>query len=936
MSGYKRMKKHIALLLCWSLLCNLISITKVNLHSPISNHSIVEVKGSFFVGNIAAQSESLSLSAKSENSDMAQYYLPMLAMLGIGIMSIMLWTKLESKSADFYLFLIGAVTYLVSVITSWTSEKTKFEKLPETIAKNTQVSALEEQKKAYEEVLKMVEKRLVLQGATTAAFLAAAILAGVFYTQERAALAASQQTTAALASEFAAKCSQIPQMYPPNGVAVDATTMAPIAPVCMKVAAMGVACLKEVGASEAQISVLNEALRAPQGSATMALAHEDQVDSIAQTSSECFDSQIPSPTQGELVSYSDPELKGRLKQHYYTQGIDLSQEKSLVIVSDKPSSKVTKYVVQVIEELIEEAQAGPAGILGNAVSRGGGQAVSQATGEAASGAATFLDDTPDNFIQQLSANPDRAMSNCQRRSNCTEADLQRYVELNSARANFGSTVVGSTADAGVGKAVQVAARTGGRRVATRVASGVAIRVVGAGAAAVGTAVGAPVIVAGASVALAGYTAYSVGQAGYNVITAQTKVMRAEEAARRENMDCRQTRRGVRCRPKTSFINNFDKKRMISILSGLLINDSQASATASVATSALQGVGNQAVEIAEDVSQESESEADQWLYNPKGRMALFGAFSALVGMVTLNTNKMKKNLEDDIEVIQETIDEYSRLNEGNSQIKEDSNTDTSLDIEDNIIIPEDVNLNEDTDQSVFYKSLRGLMSLFFNEAVAAKKNVLGVMPLTIPCLAPMNGNCVSTRSFVSSLLLKGVNYSPSTKQAIKSTALMGDMIQRRNYVTEDFMQEVSKLNRLRPSLEMGYQLTKKKLARGARNNSTDFDKYEKHLVQKFLGISKKAIANKNINLGSLLSIGTFNGRRNEPREASSRVESSSLALNNNQAKVFYTQQSKGAFITEDSDSNERNYIDKARGINTSLNENLFEQVSRRYLIWHSRQ
>jgi hypothetical protein len=979
------MKARFVFVLCWTLIFNLVTITKVRTNtSPFEG---VSVSASFFIGEAQAQSEALTLSAKSNNSNMAQYYLPMLAMLGIGIMAIMLWTKLEAKSADFYLFLMGAVTYLVSVITSWSSEKSKFEKLPESIAKDTQVSALEEQKKAYEEVLNMVEKRLMLQGATTAAFLAAAILAGVFYSKEKAALAAAKKGTSSLAAEFASKCAQIPQLYPPNGVAVDAKTMAPMPAICARVASMGAACLAEVGASQAQIAALNEAVRSPNGSSSMAATHEERVDLISQTSSACFDSQIPSPTQGELLSYSDPSLKGKLKQYYYSQGIDLRDQKELVVVSSDPTSSATKFVIKVLSELIEEAHAGVTGkVIEGLAKRGGtdvGQVVSNGT-NATSSAAANLDDSPDRFMRQLSENPDQAMVQCQQRSSCTEADLQRYIELDRARANVNATMLGVVADSAVGNTAQASAnaagraitrgassslrssgaiskpgqavaRSAGRRVATRVASGVAIRVVGAGAVAVGSAVGAPVIVAGATVALTAYTVYSVGSATYNLASAKLKVMKAETAERRRNMDCRQTRRGVRCRPKTSFIDlldldpdlgkdkSFNKKQFFASLLSLIIKDTQASATASVATAALKGVGNQAVQVADEVSQESESETDQWIYNPKGRMVLFGAFSALVGLVSLNTNKMKKNLKADIAVLQETIDEYSRLNQGNSNLEVNPEIENSLEIEKGKLIPQDTNQETEQirDTSVLNSPLNKVLSFFFKSATASKHEVLGVMPLTIPCLAPVRGRCVSTRSFVSRLLPSGVPYSPSTVKAIKSAAKMGDMIQRKNYVTKSFMKEVKVLNDLKPTLEMGYKVTKKVINAKRGSKPIPFKKYESYVVKRFLGFGKRALANTsaNVNLSSLLSIGSFNGRSNKIREGKSRLESSDSKNTYAVAKSNYSSSSvrqAGNQGAEDNSFMNRNYKNDTMGINTRKSSNLFEQVSRRYLLWHSRQ
>ncbi|GEM_PF-5583596 len=995
------MKKVVTTFLSYALILNLFSINKIII-KPSSNHLLpIEVSASLLMTKGFAQADALNLSARSKNSEMAQYYLPMLAMLGVGIMSIMFLTKLAKKSADFYMFLIGSIIYLVSVITSWSSEKGKFEKLPESIARGTQVETLKEQKKAYEEVLKMVEKRLMLQGATTAAYLAGAILAGVMYSKNKATLASGLKTNNQLLAEIQSKCRTVPQFTPPNGVAVHATTMEPIQALCARLAAQGAQCLAKISANETNLMRILETMRSAEGSASMNDQAEVNHDDIAALAQGCFDAPFErAPPEAALISYSDPYLKDRLRQHYYVNGVDLTKEKELIVISDGLDLKATDLVVKLINELVEEAHAAGAITVAGAITK--------TTGNATEAALQFENFSGENWIEPLTDRDQsrRAMDICNNSHSCNfEQNQTAYLALAKAETGVMNTGINALGDAGANYAAAQGAQLAGRgtiqaasalqsgagavsrrvasnavagnivnsgasrvaqagvRVATRAATGVAVRVIGAGAVAVGTAVSAPIIVTAASIGLAVYTGWGIMKALSDWSQANERVAQLE--GRTGGSGGRAKRRKTRRSSYRKFLeplksmesyqlkDQFFMDKLISVF----LKDVHAS---TVASAVLQGVNNQAVGIAEEVASEAEAEADSWVFSPKGRMVLFGSFSTLAGLITLNTSKMKKNIEEDINKIQDLITEYEKVGTGSTTLDGNEGKNQKLmegDVSQEKIIPDNINQSETEekspqDNSALLQIWNGLLGVFINEAMAKRINAVGVLPLTIPCLAKAKGKCFSTKAYLSRMIPRYTKFPITMKSAMRSTAKMGDMVQRKNYITQSFLDEAEKLNSLRPQLEKGYDVTKKvinaKKVKQYQEKAIPFKKLEKSIIKRFLGFSESALEKNgnNVNLLSILGPGSFNDRsfpiKNNLNEKltdsfldnDNDDESNDLA-NKGHSNGKRKPASKSS-LQPDESYMESEYKDKNLGVNTRVYDDIFKQVSKRYMLWFSRQ
>lgn len=169
------------------------------------------------VNSADAQLGSLTKTAKSKGGKFATYYLPMLVMLGIGMIALILLRNLDEKSGDFITFIVGAVIYLLSVVMSWTGEMKKFDKLPDEIDKDAQVGALKAQKQSIEDVIKMAERRLKFQTAATAVFAAAGVWAVIMGIKRKAQSAQAQAATESAAVEVDTKCTQQPEfmLQPP-------------------------------------------------------------------------------------------------------------------------------------------------------------------------------------------------------------------------------------------------------------------------------------------------------------------------------------------------------------------------------------------------------------------------------------------------------------------------------------------------------------------------------------------------------------------------------------------------------------------------------------------------------------------------------------------------------------------------------------------------
>ena len=209
----KKLKSIIVLVTCLSLWFVQIGFT--NFDNSLNSHNFSTLVRVDF-NTVNAQMEVMEESAKSKTSKFVTYYLPMLVMLGVGLVSILIFRNLVQKSGDMIVFMLGGLVYFVSVIIAWTGEIKKFEKLPDKINSNTSVETLKLQKKSIEEVIEIAKKREKFQMAATAAFAVATIWAAVGKAKEKSLSTNEKMKRQAAIAEVSSACAKHPQFtkYP--------------------------------------------------------------------------------------------------------------------------------------------------------------------------------------------------------------------------------------------------------------------------------------------------------------------------------------------------------------------------------------------------------------------------------------------------------------------------------------------------------------------------------------------------------------------------------------------------------------------------------------------------------------------------------------------------------------------------------------------------
>jgi hypothetical protein len=867
-----------------------------------------------------AQVDTFTSAAKESNSNFVTYYLPMLVMLGLGVMTIYMMSSMERKTADFYVFAVGALVYLLSVLTSWTSEKKKFEQLPDTINTNTQLSSLQIQKQSFVDLKEIVERRIMFLGAATASFAGAAVMAGIAYTKERTLGTQSERAFQALVAEVQSKCMQIPLVtaQPPF---LDARTMQPLSVTCQRNAQELAQCVGRMQAGQSQLNLMAQQPAFPEGSQAASQRSIQTQNTIIERITECLGPALSETRRHETamspqVILDPEEVKNRLP---YSFELDINGEKHVYLPSapseryyDPKASYMEKYFSddELAEFTLEEIQYLNTwrpdmrlidGLIGSAHAQ-----VSRELSRIITTGDSVTTNTAGNFTRDALR---EAGSDTLNNENLSEEYKARHlliIDSTAVVANIGLvTAAESGATAAVTRATSSAAyrqatSAGTRLVATRAAT---------------------VLVTTAAVGAGIVTAPVVGAA----ITATTVVLAAAELYNISDTYLRSTTgRGINDRARdgwnslrswwNSYAPPVPKRRRLLV--DLIIPQAHA---------VLPSLSPAASTVLQNTAESSAREVDRWIFNPKGRMILYGAVAVLTGLITKNAHDLKKKVEQDIEGIESIIQNMP------SESVQQSHMNTML------------NDNLSPMQPYLQSLLSKVFGTFIQNAFADE--IAGMLPLAIPCLSPIRGRCVSGNDFIKATLIPGVKYPPFVVEVVKSSAQIGNSLQNKKTVTADVEKHVKRLADLQPVLAVAHDTAKVSINEIERNKykaeDIPFSKHEAHLSDLFLSIARKEISKA----GEPIDFRRIFGPTTQPSQPSqtdsspireTEEEHSAVAIPVEPEIEDVSAALVGRNIGQNSDFQDETYGLTDEGINKNSRSDLFELISFRYMIWNARR
>lgn len=130
------------------------------------------------------QAQEMGFTSSVDKDAYPKGYVHLLMMLVISLVSLYLLKDAIKISPDTILFVIGGLLYFISVVTSWYDDKV-FEQISENLAEDAQLDALKKERARLVRAKDAASRRIVFLGAATAAFAAAASLAGIMYVKEK-------------------------------------------------------------------------------------------------------------------------------------------------------------------------------------------------------------------------------------------------------------------------------------------------------------------------------------------------------------------------------------------------------------------------------------------------------------------------------------------------------------------------------------------------------------------------------------------------------------------------------------------------------------------------------------------------------------------------------------------------------------------------------
>lgn len=619
-----------------------------------------------------AQVSSMESTAKSEDNDFKRHYLPMIVMLGIGTVAFFMFKNLRESSADTIIFLVGGMLYFVNVIMGWTDENKAFKELPDEIATDSQVDALKLQKESFEYVLEIAEKRLKMQLAATTAFAAASVIVMLQYMKERRTSARASSGLQQATTEVSSLCSQMMVNPPVVDPRLAENPVEPLQLNCQRQTQQISAGLQQASATGQQIEAHDQTVihaSSLQAGDTYATLVERQSQQGARVD---HPFQVPAlPSTIVLHDYmnhkyyiEDPK-KGIVYQ-LIPRKLERENNQNISYMERYFTDDELKDFTQEEIDFLNYAKL-DMNIIDNIIATAHAQFFRTLVGQGGDTAANHLANEVGNAVGDAYEMED----NCNTDNSCGSSEHAEYhVQLESLQSN----AIGFAADQAMGASTEVilretgagdalergarnidrrmrrgmsravggrnpAARSARRRAAVR-AAGVVGRFVMRRAAQVAIVAGAAValgsvapVVATVGILYTGYEVAKLGVEAANVYRAYTKTQMDGEAVETDVNDYGANMVFYRLRKKESFLENLIPKAYA--FNGLEIAQN----------------GQEALQ---ETTSDTTREIDRWLYNPKGRMIIFGAITGLSAIITANTKAMIDSIKEDIEKIDDII------------------------------------------------------------------------------------------------------------------------------------------------------------------------------------------------------------------------------------------------------------------------------------------
>jgi hypothetical protein len=853
---------------------------------------------------VYAQADSMTSMAKSESNDFKRHYLPMIVMLGIGTMSFFIFKNLERRSADMIIFLIGGIIYFANVVMGWTEENKAFEKLPDEIQIDSQVDALELQKKSFEDVLAIAEKRYKMQMAATATFAAASIAAMMAYMKERSNTTQAQSRIAGSISDAQGACARDSQVA--SGQWLMAENREPLMSNCQRQTTEIANGLNQVQGDVAQVAALNERVADPRGSDNANTLLEQANDRLAEHAA-----RVDHPVDVNLhrrlqmaslrgITYENQVIKKDpiYFEDFKTGVIYKMIPRTLHRENDRNVSYVEKYLtdeelkdfskedidflnflkmdINLIDTLIAKSYAG----LGSWF--GFGSTTAEAAIDTASdaigneiGNATSMD------LSNFNCSDNSSSGLCQGTSTENNRN-QAYVQL---AGGIQSEVQGAMAERAVGSLASATAQTSGWRAFGRFVAARAATVLVVAAGGLAASATAPIAISVAGLALTAMSAYELAMLGVAAYEAYSKNSMAQEQLENTVDDMGDFGANITLFYKKSFLDYFLPRAYA--FSGLDVANNGRSALA-------------------ESTGEGMREVDRFIFNPKGRMIVYGAVTALSGVIMASTKSMIENLKGDIEQI------------------------------DGII--EGMNDNQVNNSRYLYKSINHILNYLTNDAVASKLKTVDI-GTKLPCIQPIKNR----KDSCANLKLLHRRFTPSTSyknpeilnQAFNTITEIGNGLNGQSRISNETMRKIEVLASVAPIM-VGIQENTEKIVNRERRKSGDKPLNFKALQNLFMNrmykrteyIFKKHNVSEidlaKLTSGSLKKAKRTHGERKLVPNIKNNAEDEILENENSHDRDIVLHHQK----RDVSSTGESYQLDD---INKDSNLDIFKIISRRYLM-----
>ena len=182
------------------------------------------------------------------------------------------------------------------------------------------------------------------------------------------------------------------------------------------------------------------------------------------------------------------------------------------------------------------------------------------------------------------------------------------------------------------------------------------------------------------------------------------------------------------------------------------------------------------------------------------------------------------------------------------------------------------------------------------------------------------------------------------QAVARAAKMGDAIQNSDKVSPQFFEQAKKLDSMKGRLVAGHIETKKLInmlqERKYKQRPIPFDNMENGLAKNFMNMAKRNIKKGNVELSAISSL--FGPVSSFVSVIKPVLEGNIFNSGDDNDEVFTESESTVASLQPIKAKGEnRDYMNvkfkiKNEGINTSKGDSIFNQISKKYLLWQTRE